>query len=257
MVEKGFDLVSVRDITGAVHANVAAVNYHFGSREGLMELVMSHVMDAVDAVRLEALQVKASPDEIVSAYVKSVIDAAKRVEMDTLFFMKLAGRVMVFPSALIPATLAESRSQIRNQYLQALRGAGVSASDLESAWVFFEAGLGQSLIHLQDGTDPESQLEPWIRFGIRGLTGSQQAVSKATKAPVVERPAEPVAPVAVESESIETVVPDIEVVAEPTPEPAVAAVPEVVTEVVAEEKASKAKPKKPKKSDDQAMLFDF
>jgi len=42
VVEKGFDLVSVRDITGAIKANVAAVNYHFGSREALMDVVMSH-----------------------------------------------------------------------------------------------------------------------------------------------------------------------------------------------------------------------
>ncbi len=257
VVEKGFDLVSVRDITGAVHANVAAVNYHFGSREGLMELVMSHVMDAVDEVRMELLQGKASLDEIVSGYVSSVIDAAKRVEMDTVFFMKLAGRVMAFSSALMPAALAENRSHIRNQYLQALRSAGVSDPDLESVWMFFEAGLGQSLIHLQDGTDPESQLEPWIRFGIRGLTGAQQAVTKAAKAPVVERPAEPVAPVADEFESIETVVPDVEAVHEPTPEPAAEVVPEVAPAVVPEEKASKAKPKRPKKPDDQAMLFDF
>ena len=29
--ERGFETVSLRDITGAADANVAAVNYHFGS----------------------------------------------------------------------------------------------------------------------------------------------------------------------------------------------------------------------------------
>lgn len=38
---KGFDAVSVRDITDAVGANVAAVNYHFGSKTNLYREVLA------------------------------------------------------------------------------------------------------------------------------------------------------------------------------------------------------------------------
>ena len=48
---KGFDSVSIRDITGAVKANVAAVNYHFGSRESLLDLVITHVLEPLCAER--------------------------------------------------------------------------------------------------------------------------------------------------------------------------------------------------------------
>ena len=39
VAKNGLDSVSIRDITGAAGANVAAVNYHFGSREGPMEVL--------------------------------------------------------------------------------------------------------------------------------------------------------------------------------------------------------------------------
>jgi len=50
--EHGFDAVSVRDVTQAAGGNVAAVNYHFGSREGLVQLVMSRHAGPVTASRL-------------------------------------------------------------------------------------------------------------------------------------------------------------------------------------------------------------
>jgi len=167
VVEKGFDLVSVRDITGAIKANVAAVNYHFGSREALMDVVMSHVMDVVDAARIEALEdiarleSRGPVEKIVRAYVNSVLIAAGRAQMDLAFFLKLAGRVMVFPSGLISPALADGRKEVRRLYLKALASAvpDLGAGDLEAAWAFFEVGLGQSLINLRSDLEPVVQAE--------------------------------------------------------------------------------------------------
>jgi len=38
--EKNVTSVSIRDITRAANANVAAVNYHFGNRDGLVAAVL-------------------------------------------------------------------------------------------------------------------------------------------------------------------------------------------------------------------------
>ncbi len=232
VVEKGFDLVSVRDITGAIKANVAAVNYHFGSREGLMDLVMSHVMEAVDAARVEGLARLEScgpVEEIVAAYVNSVLSAAGRVEMDLPFFLKLAGRVMVFPTSLMSQALADGRKQINDLYLKALAGAvpQMEASDLEAAWAFFEAGLGQSLVNLRADLVPSVQAEQWVGFGVRSLVGSgiSQKLDPTDQADSTD----------------------------PTDLSAKAETPEIA-EIPKPAKAPKAKPKKP---DDQSMMFDF
>jgi AcrR family transcriptional regulator len=252
VVEKGFDLVSVRDITGAIKANVAAVNYHFGSREALMDVVMSHVMDVVDVARIEALEdaarscyTEATKDKlesrgpvekIMAAYVNSVLVAAGRAEMDMAFFLKLAGRVMVFPVGLISPALAEGRKEVSGLYLNALAGAvpQMGSADLEAAWAFFEVGLGQSLINLRADLEPAVQAEQWIQFGVRGLAGG--GVSQKTDQ--TDLPGKTV----VQHEQVE----------EPkTPEVAVA------PEVVEAPKPVKAPKSKPKKQDDQNMLFEL
>lgn len=43
--EHGFNGTSLREITGQAEVNLAAVNYHFGSKKELIKAVMSHYMD--------------------------------------------------------------------------------------------------------------------------------------------------------------------------------------------------------------------
>jgi AcrR family transcriptional regulator len=50
--EVGVGATSVRDITAAAGANVAAVNYYFGSREGLLRAVISRRMVPLNQERL-------------------------------------------------------------------------------------------------------------------------------------------------------------------------------------------------------------
>jgi len=38
--ERGIGFVSVRDITTEARANTAAINYHFGSKDGLLEAII-------------------------------------------------------------------------------------------------------------------------------------------------------------------------------------------------------------------------
>jgi len=260
VVEKGFDLVSVRDITGAIKANVAAVNYHFGSREALMDVVMSHVMDVVDAARIEALEdiarleSRGPVEKIVRAYVNSVLIAAGRAQMDLAFFLKLAGRVMVFPSGLISPALADGRKEVRRLYLKALASAvpDMGAGDLEAAWAFFEVGLGQSLINLRSDLEPVVQAEQWIQFGVRGLAGGgvSQKTDRTDQSNPTDLPGKTVAPeIAVAKADLPRATPAPEVV--PTSEVAVA------PEVVETPKPAKASKAKPKKQDDQTMLFEL
>jgi AcrR family transcriptional regulator len=260
VVEKGFDLVSVRDITGAIKANVAAVNYHFGSREALMDVVMSHVMDVVDAARIEALEdiarleSRGPVEKIVRAYVNSVLIAAGRAQMDLAFFFKLAGRVMVFPSGLISPALADGRKEVGRLYLKALASAvpDMGAGDLEAAWAFFEVGLGQSLINLRSDLEPVVQAEQWIQFGVRGLAGGgvSQKTDRTDQSNPTDLPGKTVAPeIAVAKADVPKATPAPEVV--PTSEVAVA------PEVVETPKPAKASKAKPKKQDDQTMLFEL
>jgi AcrR family transcriptional regulator len=47
--ERGYARVTVRDICKKAHANVAAINYHFGGKDGLYRAVMRHAMETMQA----------------------------------------------------------------------------------------------------------------------------------------------------------------------------------------------------------------
>jgi AcrR family transcriptional regulator len=83
-LEKGFQGTSTRDITEAAGANLAAVNYHFRSKQDLMVAVAERVVAPIlrDQVsRLDELQARAAPPtvaELVSAYVTPMVEQRER-----------------------------------------------------------------------------------------------------------------------------------------------------------------------------------
>lgn len=53
---QGFAGTSLREVTSRADVNIAAVNYHFGSKENLVNEVFRRRMDVMSAQRLQALQ---------------------------------------------------------------------------------------------------------------------------------------------------------------------------------------------------------
>ena len=59
--QQGFDLTSLRALTTEADVNLAAVNYHFGSKERLFEAVLARLIAPINAerlARLDALEAK-------------------------------------------------------------------------------------------------------------------------------------------------------------------------------------------------------
>ncbi len=187
VVENGFESVSVRDVTGAVGANVAAVNYHFGSREGLMDLVMMRVLDPLCQERLRTLGSAekqhsgkmTSPLECISAYVNALAATSARIGMDHGFFLKLAGKTLVLPEDILAPVLAMARASVTERYLGALARAcpTVGAKDLAARWRFFDAGLSQAIQSL--APDEMDTPDVWIEFGVKGFGSGLPAAEKA------------------------------------------------------------------------------
>ena len=96
----GFDSVSVRDVTQKAGVNVAAVSYHFGSREGLTQAVLERSIAPVVAERLrllDAVDDAASPPTVgavMDALIRPLVVQVRRSELSQALFVKLAGRCM-------------------------------------------------------------------------------------------------------------------------------------------------------------------
>src|SRR5206468_11715977 len=54
-MEHGFEATSLRAITAAASVNLAAVNYHFGSKEELFQAVLTRRLDPMNQERVDLL----------------------------------------------------------------------------------------------------------------------------------------------------------------------------------------------------------
>src|SRR5882762_11783567 len=54
-MEHGFEATSLRQLTSAASVNLAAVNYHFGSKEELFQAVLTRRLDPMNQERIVLL----------------------------------------------------------------------------------------------------------------------------------------------------------------------------------------------------------
>jgi AcrR family transcriptional regulator len=78
----GFAGASLRQVTAAASVNLAAVNYHFGSKENLVNEVFRRRLDELNAQRLQALAVaQAAPghtlEDVLGAFVRPALALAQ------------------------------------------------------------------------------------------------------------------------------------------------------------------------------------
>ena len=79
--QQGFSGTSLRQVTSRAEVNIAAVNYHFGSKENLVNEVFRRRMDDMSAQRLEMLRKarEEAPDSleaILAAFVQPALALA-------------------------------------------------------------------------------------------------------------------------------------------------------------------------------------
>jgi AcrR family transcriptional regulator len=78
LAERGEDGVSLRELTGAAQANVAAVSYHFGSLKSLCDAAVEHALEQYLTAQEEAvgaLGAEASLDELAAAFARPMTRA--------------------------------------------------------------------------------------------------------------------------------------------------------------------------------------
>lgn len=208
--DEGFDRVSVRDITTKASANVAAVNYHFGSREGLVAVVMARYINPVTEERLARLdaiekrvQGKPAPlEELLDAFVRPFATQVRRSELSEKLFFKLMGRMFGQQGCNMPPVVETLFTTMLTRFHKAFART-LPELDVEQTWWRMHLMAG-SMIHTMahaetlyrfsggDSGSPnlEQTLARFIRFasaGMReGLEGSGD--EPKPKGPQVEFP---------------------------------------------------------------------
>ncbi|MBK1833930.1 TetR/AcrR family transcriptional regulator [Roseibacillus ishigakijimensis] len=125
--EKGFESVSLREITAAAGANVAAVNYHFGSKENLINAVIKrHVLPAnrERMARLKELLAQEKPPqvrEVVEAFLRPLIERVCERKFRQRLFARFKSRMVGEGAACLPSEVLVDFQKMMRQVVVALQ----------------------------------------------------------------------------------------------------------------------------------------
>ena len=134
----GEEATSLRAVTREARANVAAVHYHFGGRDGLLGEMLNRHVAPINLRRLELLDaaLKTTPDPALS----TLVEAFVRPDLEALAQMRTAepqlacfiGRAYSQPSAAVARAAAQQFAAIAERFLPpfAAQLPGLSAEEL-------------------------------------------------------------------------------------------------------------------------------
>ncbi len=127
--EQGFVGVSIRDIAAEAGVNIAAVNYHFGSKERLLEALFARRVVPVNKRRIELLAEALAGRKSKQARLRAVIEAFIRPPLALgdstshgargLVMMRFLSRVLSMPGDDV--FLKAYYGEVRTQFISTLQ----------------------------------------------------------------------------------------------------------------------------------------
>lgn len=126
--EGGYEGTSLRAITVAADANIAAVNYHFGSKEALLRAAVARAMAPINTERrrrLDQLEAAGDPsvEQLIRAFVEPGLDLVLRRGDRGPVAARFIGRVAFDPSQRIRELYTAEADPVEARYLTALQAA--------------------------------------------------------------------------------------------------------------------------------------
>jgi AcrR family transcriptional regulator len=165
----GFEATSLRDITAEARVNLAAVNYHFQSKESLIDAVIARRIEPVNRRRFEMLE-EAGPDptleEILTAFVGPLL------EQDLSSVIPLMGRMMSDPTQFVERVFKKYLTPVSRRFQDAIQRQLPDLPRAELVWkLFFTGG---AMAH----TMSWSQVLPDVSGGLCDVTDRHAVIER-------------------------------------------------------------------------------
>jgi AcrR family transcriptional regulator len=187
----GFEATSLRAITGAARVNLAAVNYHFATKDALLLAMLNRRMKPLNEARLALLdQFEAQADDrsvpverILEALFRPVIELIAQPARGGRNFLRLLGLCLAAPASFLKPLVQEEFAEKNRRFHRALRRSLPQLSDTEAHWrlhlaqgAFLHAVAHSQVLELSSRgrcrlTNCEAALERIINFCAAGLRG--------------------------------------------------------------------------------------
>lgn len=141
-MEHGFEATSLRQLTAAAAVNLAAVNYHFGSKEELFQAVLTRRLDPMNQERIDRLEriereaagKPLSCEKVLFAMLIPALRLARDEKRGGKNFLRLLGRAYADPAPFIRSFLSAQYAQMIARYKEAFLQALPHLSRQELTW---------------------------------------------------------------------------------------------------------------------------
>ena len=139
-MQHGFEGTSMRQLTSKAGVNLAAVNYHFGSKDALIEAVFRRRLDPMNAARSAALQTleatspAPSPEAIIRAFIGESLRMIEDTKSGGRNFIRLLGRTYTEPSKPIRVLIGQLYAPTMERYKSAFERALPQMPREELVW---------------------------------------------------------------------------------------------------------------------------
>ena len=197
--ERGYEATSLRDITGKADANLASVNYHFQSKEGLLSAIIERYAGPVNKERLETLDAiearvgTGQPDleELQRAFLRPAFSRASGPAGAR--FMRLAGRLHTATSEEMRSLLLEHFREVARRFGKAFGRAlpHLDEDEVHLRTHFLVGAMAHTLLWSNKMPGPpfgrrhsvstDEALDSLVRFAVAGMAAPMAAGSKEAK----------------------------------------------------------------------------
>ena len=187
--DNGFRAVSLRQITTEAGVNLAAVNYHFGGKDGLIYEVLTRVVGPINEERLSSLDLAEADAQGDAVPIRTILDAFFRPVVNQLagahhnsqLYLKLAGRCLSESEEHSPETLLKLFEKVADRFVAASAKSLPHLSEVDIYWrLHFSVGTllhslakGSQLVLFSRGkipsVDPAETLDQLIQYTAGGM----------------------------------------------------------------------------------------
>jgi AcrR family transcriptional regulator len=160
-IECGYEAMSLRQITSRAEVNLAAVNYHFGSKESLIHSMLSRRLDQLNDERLKLLDrfdamlgARLTCEHVLGAMFIPALRLSRDPRVGGKAFLRLLGRAYTDPSSFIRDFLNGHYASVAVRFFDAFQRALPHLPREELGWrLHFAIG---ALSGVLAGTDTDS-----------------------------------------------------------------------------------------------------
>jgi AcrR family transcriptional regulator len=141
-MEHGFEATSLRQLTSSAAVNLAAVNYHFGTKEELFQAVLTRRLDPMNQERIELLARMErdsggrpiAVERILAGMLVPALRLARDEQRGGKNFLRLVGRAYADPAPFIRHFLSAQYAEMISRYKEAFHAALPHLSRQELTW---------------------------------------------------------------------------------------------------------------------------